>query len=395
MKRITLLLILSLAICLNSFAQLRTRVMSDGERRIFYTSVADAEKKLKQYYEERKLDAENGNGDYSETFPYEMFQDLIMHDERTLHHDFSFEGLDILSSHDKSIKVYYIPGVDELLLSCTINGGYSAAYFYDEAWESVNGELSRMLEVYSVKRGDGFLTFYVKSVYARWRAYESLYAYTMYKDGRIEKTFLFETDDGTFSECLNQIHSNMTGDGFLCYKTQFEINSREIFRPVLQDWAPSDATGKVERWVFNGSVFRYMGESYSGNETLCAKLRNYSANIAIINLKPWIIRVDLMPDGTYRYSSWKNKNMSQEPNIVIGGGISHVASDGEWLEYEQVYTDESQYSYIFRNGEYTYIVSYELYNVFSNGTYECSSPKLVVKHKDKVLMTLEGTVDDE
>lgn len=211
----------------------------------------------------------------------------------------------------------------------------------------------------------------------------------MYKDGRVEKTFLFETDGGTFSECLHQIHSNMTGDGFLCYKTQFEINSREIFRPVLQHWAPSDATGKVERWVFNGSVFRYMGESYSGNETLCAKLRNYSANIAIINLKPWIIRVDLMPDGTYRYSSWKNKDMSQEPNIVIGGGINHVVSDGEWWEYEQVYTGESQYLYIFRNGEYSYIVSYELYNVSSNGTYECSSPKLVVKHKDKVLMTLD------
>ncbi|MBR4848409.1 MAG: hypothetical protein IKV07_03520 [Bacteroidaceae bacterium] len=380
MKRIALFLTLSLLICLNSLAQSRTRIMSDGERRISYVDVPDAEKKLKQYHEERKQNERNGVEYSSGTFPCGMFQDLILNDERTLYYDFSFEDLYAVSSHDKSIKVYHISGVDELLLSCVINGEYCVAYIeneYDGYYKTLN-----LCDLHCVKRGDGFMTFCIYLGYECTSYDLNMSAYTIYKSGKVQKTPLFEDADGNLQTTLDHyVELNMTSkqDFELLYNAHIKCDNREITVPLLVPGvaSPSGESGRVERWVYDGSVFRYAGITYSKEEIVNAKLRNYSANVAILNLEPWTIRIDLMPDGFYRYSSWKNKDMSQEADLVLMGGINHSVdiSNGDSMY-------ACLYMYLFRNGDYSYIVSYEC-DFFGGGAYECTSPKLVVKFKNE------------
>ena len=106
MKSKSVALIFLLFFFLNSFAQERVRSMSDGKRRIFYTDIIDAENKLLAYYEERKEKEVSDNEYSSKYFPYEIFKDLVLHDERTMYHDFNIQGIEELYSEDKCIKIY-------------------------------------------------------------------------------------------------------------------------------------------------------------------------------------------------------------------------------------------------------------------------------------------------
>ena len=71
--------------------------MSDGEKRIFYNTIEEAEQRLYEYHQER--------GESLFSFPFEMFKDLILHDERSINYDFSFEYITEIYSDEKVIKI--------------------------------------------------------------------------------------------------------------------------------------------------------------------------------------------------------------------------------------------------------------------------------------------------
>ncbi len=72
----------------------KTRCISDKYKKIYYTSVADAEKQINQYHKERQENGINDSEHYgSDYFPYDMFRALINSDERTLTHSFSFSNI--------------------------------------------------------------------------------------------------------------------------------------------------------------------------------------------------------------------------------------------------------------------------------------------------------------
>ena len=48
------LLLISLSVYFNSLAQPYNKSMSDGHKRIYYSDMEDAKKKLQSYYEERR-----------------------------------------------------------------------------------------------------------------------------------------------------------------------------------------------------------------------------------------------------------------------------------------------------------------------------------------------------
>ena len=104
-----------------------------------------------------------------------------------------------------------------------------------------------------------------------------------------------------------------------------------------------------------------------------------------LDLKPWIIRIDLMPNGSYRYSSWKNTDISTTPVMVINNGYrqSPIEGDKGFKSFKE--------EFIFHNGQYFYIVAYEM--VILNGRYEKQSSSLTVKKNEKVLMQIKSNAN--
>jgi hypothetical protein len=111
-------------------------------------------------------------------------------------------------------------------------------------------------------------------------------------------------------------------------------------------WGDIDENGKFYSFsyrltrkgqqVWKDAVERQRDRLYPG-------LRVFEKPVFIFKTTRHTIRVDLMPDNSYRYASWnRGHDISAKPDLVITGGAMN--NDGSLhLEY-----------YLFRNGEYEY-----------------------------------------
>lgn len=389
---------------LNTFAQERVRSMFDGKRRIFYTDIIDAENKLLAYYEERKEKEISDNEYSSEYFPYEIFKDLVLHDERTLNHDFNIEGIEELYSEDKCLKIYsWNTGKGGAVRNFIYDGvfSYQIGSVYGALSPTYGGEFQEFEkeEEYNdiiplwlnpnkitfLKREKDVYIFFVDFDYRTYGYTQRLNAYSIGNNGVISKANVFEMEDGNL---ISEIYHAFL-PGWSEFNNCLEGNASYISRPVM--FQPEETvgycfphpSGRVQRWHFDGEIFKYDGIFYDKEENINVKLRNYSSNVVTLEIEPWTIRIDLMPNGAYRYSSWKNKSILAPPDLVINNGYRTMPTVGN----KGFHSLKEQY--VFQNDEYFYIVSYEM--VIYNGSYECYSPTLVVKRNDKVLMNLSKT----
>ena len=72
------------------------------------------------------------------------------------------------------------------------------------------------------------------------------------------------------------------------------------------------------------------------------------------------VRIDQMTDGSFRYASWKNKDISANHDVVISNGKCISAQIDKSICAEEV-------KFIFKNYSFEYIVTYEIiqYNRFN------------------------------
>ena len=91
MKKLLLLLALTFTLVPVYAQELsQTRSMSDKYKKIYYTSIEDAERKLVQYQNERRSQEISDDDNHSTSyFPYEMVKSLVKSDERTLTYNFN------------------------------------------------------------------------------------------------------------------------------------------------------------------------------------------------------------------------------------------------------------------------------------------------------------------
>lgn len=78
-------------------------------------------------------------------------------------------------------------------------------------------------------------------------------------------------------------------------------------------------------------------------------LKGFAMPLSLCITENYVVRVDSMPDGTYRYASWKKSGYPHElpgPDIVLHNG-------------EKKCEDYYRYDYIFKNGDYRYVVPME------------------------------------
>lgn len=374
----------------------KQRFMYNGEKKIYYNSVADAESKLIDHIKRSK----NSRG-----FPESYFVYLIENDERCFTYDFSKLEKAAESATARPFRVRTSKDGMLRLYSWDINGGTMSSFSGITSYKDggkvythtfISGEIDiddYMKEpdassktgaiacgAYDIKnmKLDSGQTVYVVSAYSSGSGTlycSTLEAYTI-GDGELKTYDLFTY--GPKKSHWISYDCNPCG----VYIGDIEFNGGDLYIPeTRQGYNPYGGdleTGRRLYFQFNGSTFNYVGIDYPEglNKSLC----NFGHNMIIIEQAPWIIRIDIMPDGKARYSSWKNKSSRETPDMVVRNGAHTSEPDPEDRE-------QSTEKYTFSNGEYTYEVSWTQ-NYFFN-PINPQDWKLVVKRKGKVLMTLK------
>ncbi len=119
---------------------------------------------------------------------------------------------------------------------------------------------------------------------------------------------------------------------------------------------------RYDVYQFDGKIFKYIRTD--GGFWLNPELRDFVELKTIVNTDSYVIRVDAVGDGMYRYTSWrKGKTMLEQPDLEI---------------YSNIYNEE-EHCFIFDNDEYTYIVD----DGIENDSYKKG---LIVKHNGKVIL---------
>ena len=367
-------------------AQDLTRSITDGETTIQYSSIADAENKLIEYID---------NNDSYCGFPSELFSELVMNDERCFGYDFgrlnerardaTVRPLRVMTSDDGNLRLYTWD-VDGGTMSCysgivsyrNSNGIFSHTTVNDDTWgdESQNSAYIACgaSEIKTIRLSNG------NPVYAIFRHSSGssimhmtvVSAYTITESGIMQYNLFKHNGDE-----MNTVsfYRNPSGS----FPIDIILTDEELIIPETMEgdnpFGGDRITGRILHYRFNGEAFEHTGISYP--DGLYKDLCDFQYNVIISYQEPWIFRIDKMPDGSYRYASWKNKKDTDVPNIVVNGGTytSTVLDETDSNAKEEKYT--------FQNHDYTYEVSW----IVEYFTY-IHSLKVVVKHGDEVLLTV-------
>ena len=384
-----------------SLAQNKVKSMSDGEKRIYYSDINDAVIKLQEYSKEREQKNKSDFEFYSDYFPYEMFKDLILHDKRTLKHHFDLGNISEIYSDDGQIKMYiWNTNTGGAVRNFIFDGVFSYIHndeyyalvntYEDEYRESIdeyayNNIINLGLgpnEIISLPHSDNKKYFCIKTTYKTYGYVQLLEAYYIDKNGTIVKAPIFKDANNS-----KTVLANNTLEGWGNYSIfGIEFQNNTIYRSInyqpkeLEGWCFPYPSGKVEVYEYTDGIYNKTKEMYDPSDLVNHSLLNYDAIIAEFYIEPYNLRIDLLSDGSYRYASWKNKSISEKPDIVINNGYRSTPVEGG----KGVHSITEEFT--FQNNEYFYIFSYEM--IVYNGRYSCESPSLTVKQKDKVLMTL-------
>lgn len=143
---------------------------------------------------------------------------------------------------------------------------------------------------------------------------------------------------------------------------QFDKNSQTFYVPEV---IYGDITDRYDLYRFDGQKFIYVG--MDGGFWLHPSIRSFMHLEVLFCTEDYRIRIDMMQDSTYRYTSWgKNTSMDKQPDIVIYNGTY----------------DDSLDEFSFENDGFRYIVNTDLYE-----------SRLSVMHNGKRLLYQKNVVD--
>lgn len=378
-----------------------TNSISDGVRRIYYSDIVDAETKIIEYYEERLKKFPDGyDTDFSSALPYKMFTDLIIHDSRAFNYNFerlidasendkgTRRPLRINISPDQNIKLYTwdehggtmtnYSGITSILHDGSITS-YATSHDEISGENTVNGKIDIASGSYKINQftDDFSETVYIIHSHASGSSRMQLQYASLYKvqNGRLVEAPLFETIEGMRNSIVLYYEPGSS------FYSGIEYQDGEFLLPEtrendLNPYAGGLFTGRCVSYKWNGRYFSNNGIVYGQNEGLYTSLLNYQFNVIQINFEKWIIRIDKMPNGAFRYVSWKNPKSPRDiPDLIIKNGYEDRSSDSE-DSYKK------KFKYVFQNNDHFYIVSW-------NSDYgNLSGAELIVKKNDKVLMRL-------
>lgn len=215
--------------------------------------------------------------------------------------------------------------------------------------------------IYTFKRNDG-QTIYVTESYFREgssNGYSTLDAFCV-SDGKlqaIEDAFVMPNENyhiGT-GYLIPSWYSLTDGKGW-DWIYSLDRDTKTFYVPVENK---SELTDQYDLYRFDGTRFVYIERT--GGYWLHPSLRKFERLEKLAQVGKFLIRIDRMASGKFRYSSWSNTdNMKRKPDIIIENG-TYIKEKGE---------------YRFINNNYTYIIK------TSDGI-----TKLVIMHNNKIILS--------
>ena len=153
----------------------------------------------------------------------------------------------------------------------------------------------------------------------------------------------------------------------MCFYNNAPIIEGDVDESFRFRWSPYSLNTIKGRECYQITVEIKKNELYHS-------LRLLKTPIIMFRTDRYIIRVDEMDDGGYRYSSWKNEeSASSKPDLILYNGVDRVEGSLHFQYYD------------FINGVYKYVVC-----IGSNyGTY---SPSITVLKGDKEILEQNGVV---
>lgn len=209
------------------------------------------------------------------------------------------------------------------------------------------GEFSPGCDIWGLHtlRADNGDTYYLAQIYIRESSnlgFQEIYPVKI-SNGRLTPVKIFDIDSE--NECNNctsreyfiaDWYFKTAGEGW-DWLYRFDKENQIIYVPEV---IKMELTDRYNLYRFDGEKFDYV--SNNGGFWLHPDIRDFRQLEWLFCTEDYRIRIDLMADNTYRYTSWrKNKSMIKLPDLIILNGC-----------YNEV-----EGNYYFENNGYTYCVA--------------------------------------
>ena len=308
------------------------------------------------------------------------FANLLVEDTCTFYYDFPYvtdstNVINIAASDDGNVRIY---SWDTQLGGTMVYWNNVIQYRSKGRLKSFDGSIWRIDEsqdrnekdfgcwtkaIYTFKRNDG-QTIYVAESFFRESSsygYSTLDAFCIFngKLQAIENAFIVPNESFHIdTEYIIPSWYFLTDGKGWDWIYSLDRNTQTFYVPVVDDLELLD---QYDLYKFNGTKFVYIGRE--GGYWLHPSLRKFERLEKLAQVDKFLIRVDRISSGKFRYSSWSGtEDMTKTPDIVIENG-----------KY-----NEEKGEYRFINDKYTYYIKAKE-----------EGAELVVIHNNEVLLTAE------
>ena len=135
----------------------------------------------------------------------------------------------------------------------------------------------------------------------------------------------------------------LTGGFGLEWINSYDDKSKSLYVPHFPEFQKMD--DRYDVYKFNGTSFEFV--KTDGGFWLNPKVRSFKELKTVFKTKDYIIRVDLLHNGLYRYLSWgKGKTMQNEPDLEL------TTDEYDKVKHRFVFVknDKGSYQYIVDDG---------------------------------------------
>ena len=214
------------------------------------------------------------------------------------------------------------------------------------------GEPAWVSKVHSIKKNDG-TTYYITTRSHRTSSndgYMWMDAFVIDKDTLKNVSVLDCSDD--LDECgldvnyfISDWYYRTNGEGW-DWLFEYDADTRNLYVPmtIYEEVSTPIISDRYKMYHFDGMGFVDKGEV--PHKGLHKSLGDYNRLAKFFRTKNYIIRVDKMTNGDYRYASWESpSNMTDKPKLVVIGGKYDEEKDNytfvnEGIEYNVGYSED-------------------------------------------------------
>ncbi len=262
--------------------------------------------------------------------------------------------IDIITSDDGNVRIY---NVDNIVLDGNRNFGPKGRWIiqyridetvYTDVWDD---KYSSVKNVYTVQSSTK--TYYLFVDYASYIRQgefmdETITAYSINpRTHKFQEERLFKTTREFLPSIdISWIDCDYTGDNII-YSELHHIycDDEELRIPLVVN--QGIMTEGYLLYLWDGKCFKFKGIE----------------PIAEFKAKDFIVRIEILSNGKYKYSSWgKNKSICKTPDLVLYNGEMACWDETGWCDCNAVYDNGSSSllgrKYSFKNNEYVYCFEY-------------------------------------